>query len=53
MRLRFWLAVMDMIEWCGGFGTRLYSWATVHAMDEAYRGYEHEPVESEPGEVEW
>jgi hypothetical protein len=31
MRLRFWLAAMDAIAWCGGFGSRAYLFAVARA----------------------
>ncbi len=31
MRLRFWLAMMDVIAACGGFGSRAYLYAVERA----------------------
>lgn len=33
MRLRFWLAALDAICLCGGYGTPLYLWAVGKASD--------------------
>lgn len=33
MRLAFWLHVMDLIAWLGGFGSRPYLWAVSKASD--------------------
>ena len=33
MLLRFWLLAMDLIAFCGGFGSRPYLWAVGHAAD--------------------
>lgn len=33
MRLRFWLATMDLLAWCGGFGTKAYLFAVGKASD--------------------
>lgn len=30
-RLAFWLLVMDLLAWCGGFGSRPYLWAVAKA----------------------
>lgn len=40
MRLRFWLAAVDLMAWCGLFGSRLYLWAVGKASGAADWGPE-------------
>lgn len=52
IKVRFWLVVIDVIYWCGSFGSRAYSWALERAARQAY-GAERIPPASTGDDLPW